>query len=134
INFSSEESSNTDFALARYNTDGTPDLGFGVGGKVTTDFDGHTDAACASLVQPDGKLVAVGSAITANFYDFAAARYLPNGTLDSGFGVGGKVRTDFNGGSLEQADGAVLQPDGKIVAAGTSIFNGGLTQPFAIAR
>jgi uncharacterized delta-60 repeat protein len=134
INFSSEVSSNTDFALARYNTDGTPDPGFGVGGKVTTDFNGGNDDAFAILVQPDGKLVAVGSAITANFYDFAAARYLPDGTLDSGFGVGGKVRTDFNGGSLDQAHGAVLQPDGKIVAAGTSIFNGGLTQPFALAR
>ena len=134
INFSSEVSSNTDFALARYNPDGTPDMDFGVAGKATTDFNGGNDDAYAILVQPDGKLVAVGSAITGNFYDFAAARYLPDGTLDSGFGVGGKVRTDFNAGSMDIARGAALQPDGKIVAAGFSNFNGGLSQPFALAR
>src|SRR5262249_9118260 len=66
VNFSSEVSSNTDFALARYNANGTPDTSFGVGGKVTTDFDLHNDDAFAILVQPDGKLVAVGSAVTQN--------------------------------------------------------------------
>ena len=134
INFSSEVSSNTDFALARYNPDGTPDMDFGVAGKVTTDFNGGNDDAYAILIQPDGKLVAVGDAITGAFYDFAAARYLPDGTLDSGFGVGGKVRTDFNAGSMDIARGAVLQPDGKIVAAGFTTPVGGIAQPFALAR
>ena len=135
VNFSSEDSSNTDFALARYNPDGTPDTTFGNGGQVTTDFAGFNDDAFSVLIQADGKLVAVGSAKNpANFYDFAAVRYLANGTIDTSFGSGGKVRTDFGFAGFDQARSAALQPDGKIVAAGFTIFNNGLSQPFAVAR
>jgi uncharacterized delta-60 repeat protein len=135
VNFSSEDSSNTDFGLERYNPDGTPDTTFGNGGQVTTDFDGFNDDAFSILVQPDGKLVAVGSAKNpATFYDFAAVRYLVNGTIDTTFGVAGKVRTDFGHADFDQARSAVLQPDGKIVAAGTAIWNNTLSQPFALAR
>jgi uncharacterized delta-60 repeat protein len=135
VNFSSEDSSNTDFGLERYNPDGTPDTTFGNGGQVTTDFDGFNDDAFSILVQPDGKLVAVGSAKNpTTFYDFAAVRYLANGTIDTTFGVAGKVRTDFGHADFDQARSAVLQPDGKIVAAGTAIWNNTLSQPFALAR
>jgi uncharacterized delta-60 repeat protein len=135
VNFSSEDSSNTDFALERYNPDGTPDTTFGNGGQVTTDFDGFNDDAFSILVQPDGKLVAVGSAKNpATYYDFAAVRYLANGTIDTTFGVAGKVRTDFGHADFDQARSAVLQSDGKIVAAGTAIWNNTLSQPFALAR
>src|SRR5579885_3479628 len=83
IDFSSSDSSNTDFALARYNLDGSPDTGFGSGGQVTTDFRGLNDDAFAVLVQPDGRIVAVGSArAQSTDYDFAAARYLVDGRLD----------------------------------------------------
>jgi uncharacterized delta-60 repeat protein len=135
VNFSNEDNSNTDFALERYNPDGTPDTTFGNGGQVTTDFDGFNDDVFSILVQPDGKLVAVGSAKNpATFYDFAAVRYLANGTIDTTFGVAGKVRTDFGHADFDQARSAALQPDGKIVAAGTTIFNNGLSEPFAVAR
>src|SRR5438876_3825716 len=93
VNFSSEDSSNTDFGLERYNPDGTPDTTFGNGGQVTTDFDGFNDDAFSVLIQADGKIVAVGSAKNpANFYDFAAVRYQADGTIDTTFGVAGKVR------------------------------------------
>ncbi len=135
VNFSSEDSSNTDFGLERYNSDGTPDTTFGNGGQLTTDFDGFNDDAFSVLVQADGKIVAVGSAKNpATFYDFAAVRYLANGTIDTSFGVAGKVRTDFGHADFDQARSAVLQPDGKIVAAGTAIFNNTLSEPFALAR
>lgn len=135
VNFSSEDSSDTDFALERYNPDGTSDTTFGNGGQVTTDFDGFNDDAFSILVQPDGKLVAIGSAKNpATYYDFAAVRYLANGTIDTTFGVAGKVRTDFGHADFDQARSAVLQPDGKIVAAGTAIWNNTLSQPFALAR
>jgi uncharacterized delta-60 repeat protein len=135
VNFSSEDNSDTDFALERYNPDGTPDTTFGNGGQVTTDFDGFNDDVFSILIQADGKLVAVGSAKNpANFYDFALARYLANGTIDTTFGVAGKVRTDFGHAGFDQARSAALQPDGKIVAAGTTIFNNGLSEPFAVAR
>lgn len=135
VDFSSADSSNTDFALARYNVDGTPDDAFGNNGVVTTDFDGFNDDVFAILIQPDGKLVAVGSAKNpATFYDFAAARYMPNGGIDASFGVGGRVRTDFGSAGFDQARSAALQPDGKIVAAGTTISPDGLVQLFALAR
>jgi len=134
VDFSSDDSSNTDFALARYNADGTLDASFGVGGKVTTDFDGFNDDVFSVLVQPDGRLVAVGSAKNpANFYDFALARYHANGTLDTGFGSAGKVRTDAGGHNFDRARTAALQPDGKIVAAGFGSSPLG-TQRFAVAR
>ncbi len=135
VNFSSDDSSNTDFALERYNSNGTPDTTFGGDGQVTTDFDGFNDDAFSVLVQPDGKIVAVGSAKNpATYYDFAAVRYLANGTIDTTFGVAGKVRTDFGHADFDRARSAVLQPDGKIVAAGTAIFNNTLSEPFALAR
>jgi uncharacterized delta-60 repeat protein len=135
VDFSSDDSSNTDFALARLNSDGTLDSTFGNGGLVTTDFDGFNDDALSVLIQRDGKIIAVGSAKNpANFYDFAAARYLANGTIDTSFGVAGKVRTDFGDHNFDQARSAVLQPDGKLVAAGFAISHGGGVQNFAVAR
>src|SRR5438552_6916960 len=96
VDFTPGESSNTDFALARYNPDGTPDATFGNGGQVSTDFLGLEDDAFSVLIQPDGKIVAVGSANDpATFYDFAAVRYLSNGTIDTTFGVAAKVHTDL---------------------------------------
>src|SRR5213080_2597038 len=129
------EMSDTDFALALYNSDGNLDTTFGNGGMVTTDFFGNEDDAFSILIQPDGKIVAVGSANDpATFYDFAAARYLSNGTIDTTFGVGGKVSTDFGDQNFDRAHSAALQPDGRIVAAGFAISQNGGVQNFAVAR
>jgi uncharacterized delta-60 repeat protein len=54
----------SDFALARYLPEGRLDASFGVGGLVTTDFFGGSDAASALILQPDGKLVAAGYSLT----------------------------------------------------------------------
>src|SRR5678815_3391148 len=80
VAFDPGEMSDTDFALARYNPDGTADTTFGSGGQVMTDFVGMEDDAFSILIQPDGMIVAVGSANdSATNYDFALARYLSNG-------------------------------------------------------
>src|SRR4029078_7851351 len=135
VNFDPGESSNTDFALARYNSNGTPDATFGNGGQVSTDFLGLEDDVFWVLTKPDGKIVAVGSANDpATFYDFAAARYFSNGTLDTTFGVAGKVHTDFGDQNFDRASSAALQPDGRIVAAGFAISQNGGVQNFAVAR
>ena len=135
VDFDPGEMSDTDFALARYNPDGTPDATFGSGGQISTDFLGHEDDAFSVLIQPDGKIVAVGSANDpATFYDFAAVRYLSNGTIDTTFGVAGKVHTDFGDQNFDRARSAALQPDGRIVAAGFAISHGGGVQNFAVAR
>jgi uncharacterized delta-60 repeat protein len=105
-----------DFALARYRPDGTLDTAFGTGGKVTTDF-GSGEQAYAVAVQPDGKIVAAGGAVTG----FELARYNADGSLDGTFGAGGKVTTRFGLGlPFTRAHAIVLQPDGKIVVAGTA--------------
>src|SRR5207247_9230860 len=135
VDFIPGEPSNTDFVLARYNSDGSPDATFGNGGQVSTDFVGHEDDAFSVLVQPDGKIVAVGSANDpATFYDFAAVRYLSNGTIDTTFGMAGKVHTDFGDQNFDRARSAALQPDGRIVAAGFAISQNGGVQNFAVAR
>jgi uncharacterized delta-60 repeat protein len=136
VDFSTNDDSDTDFAIARYNSDGTPDATFGGGtGQLTTDFDTFNDDAFAILIQSDGKLVAVGSAKNpTNFYDFAACRYLADGTIDTTFGVSGKVRTDFGDHGWDQARSAILLPDGRIVAAGFATTQNGVFQKFAVAR
>jgi uncharacterized delta-60 repeat protein len=132
---------NLDFALARYQVDGSLDPTFGDGGTVTTDFAGGTDEAAALVLQPDGKLVAAGDAETggdtdAPVRDVALARYDTNGALDADFGRGGEVTTDFPGGFAE-AYALVLQPDGKLVAAGDAASAEGGdsgSTAFALAR
>ena len=128
-------SSNSDFGLVRYNSNGTLDTSFGTNGLVSTEFDGMLDAASSVLIQSDGKIVAVGSASSsATFYDFAVVRYLANGQIDTSFGTAGKVRTDFGGANLDIAYAGALQADGKIIAAGVTTDRSGSKTPFALAR
>ncbi|MDQ6672808.1 MAG: hypothetical protein M3069_19035 [Chloroflexota bacterium] len=115
-------SMNDGLALARYNLDGSLDSGFGSGGSVITTFDtsgaepGSSPFRMAALVvQPDGKLVAIGS-IGGHQGAFALARYLPNGDLDAAFGSRGMAITRRDAST--QAYAAAAQPDGKIVVGG----------------
>ncbi|MFJ5549166.1 delta-60 repeat domain-containing protein [Streptomyces sp. NPDC093225] len=122
----------TDFALARYTADGSPDATFGAGGKVTTDFGGGSEAAFAMALQADGKIIAAGSRSTnEGGGEFALARYTADGSLDTTFGAGGRVTTAF-GGDFAQAFAMRLQADGKIVAVGHSGTFGSVD--FALAR
>jgi uncharacterized delta-60 repeat protein len=135
VDFNLGDMSDTDFALARYNPDGSLDTTFGNGGTVTTDFFGNEDDVFSVLIQPNGKIVAVGSANDpASFYDFAAVRYFSNGTIDTTFGVAGKVHTDFGDRNFDRAHSAAFQADGRIVAAGFAISQNGGVENFAVAR
>ena len=112
-----------DFALARYNADGTLDTSFGNNGRVITDF-GGTDQANAVALQTIGgeeKIVAVGFATVGNESKFALARYNANGTLDPSFGTNGRVITDS--GSDAQANAVTIQADGRIVVVGFETVN-----------
>jgi len=102
-------------ALARYTTDGSLDPTFGTGGEVTTSFgSGGYSGATSVVIQWDGKIVAGGSSNL--FGDFALVRYAANGTLDTGFGIGGKVVTTFPDNSGLSA--MALQGDGRIIVVG----------------
>lgn len=120
-----------DFALARYNGDGSLDTSFGMGGKVTTDFFSNLDDARAVAVQPDGKIVVGGSAVTATNTSFALARYQSDGSLDESFDGDGKVVTGF-GGSYNAVSDIVIQTSGKIIAVGSALIKTGSV--FALAR
>ena len=122
------------FALARYNADGSLDASFGTGGKVTTSFFGFDDGATAVKLQADGKIVVVGSAYPGGANNqFAVARYNADGSLDAGFGTGGKVTTDFFGAN-DLGHALVLQAEGKIVAGGIARIKGASADEFALAR
>ncbi len=108
------------FALARYNTDGSLDLGFGVGGQLTTGFGDRVDRAHSVAIQADGKILAAGFTRTGGFR-VALVRYESNGTLDASFGVGGIVFTDITTGpGADFATDVLIRSDGKIVASGTA--------------
>jgi uncharacterized delta-60 repeat protein len=108
-----------DFALVRYNSDGSLDPGFGSGGIVTTDFSGRDDEAYASALQSDGKIIAAGRTTTPESLGFfALARYNTDGSLDPTFGMDGVLTTSFLPNDSSFAETIVIQPDGKIVAGG----------------
>ena len=115
----------TDFILARFNADGSVDRSFGPAGdgKVTTDMGSGfiTEEATALAVQADGKIVVVGYTAIDNAPPtpdgpptFAIARHNNDGSLDTGFGTGGRVSGNVNG----RARAVAIQPDGKLVLAG----------------
>jgi uncharacterized delta-60 repeat protein len=111
----------TDFAAARFMPDGTRDTTFGSGGIVRVDFIGAPDEATRVLLQPDGKLVLAGIATTLltpthDDADFGVVRLNADGSLDPGFGIGGRASVHFAG--LDFAYAAALQADGAIVVAG----------------
>ncbi|MDX3751136.1 calcium-binding protein [Streptomyces sp. AK08-02] len=99
-----------DFALMRFNSNGSVDTSFDGDGIVRTDFGGY-EAVESLAVQSDGKIVAAG----AGDDRAALARYNSNGSLDTSFDGDGRVTTPAAG-----AADLALQPDGRIVTAGGS--------------
>ena len=116
-----------DFALVRYNADGSLDTSFGGTGKITTDFGGVFEGGGSLAVQADGKIVVVGSTSDGDTSSVALVRYNADGSLDTSFGGTGKVTTRNGSGAS-----MVLQADGKIVVAGSS-YNGD-DLDFALSR
>ncbi len=116
------------FGLVRLNSNGSVDTTLGTRGGVTTAFPGAslTDAF-AVILQSNGDIVAAGeagNAATSQLTEsFALARYLGTGKLDSTFGTGGLVTTNFGNTAAAFITSLVLQSDGKIVAAGSNAGN-----------
>ena len=113
----------TDFVLARYNTDGSLDEDFGIGGRVTTPLATgiREEVARAVAIQRDGKIVVAGflsieGRPAGDRFDFALARYETNGTLDETFGIDGLALSNVKG----RAFAVAIQGDDKIVVAGDS--------------
>lgn len=111
---------------------GNLDPSFGNGGKVMTQI-GQLSDATDLCIQADGKIVTAGYALSQdadNNFEFALARYNPDGSLNASFGFGGKVTTDFSGAD-DAAASLALQPNGYLVVAGYASTS---QDAFAVAR
>jgi uncharacterized delta-60 repeat protein len=109
--------SNASFAVVRYNPDGSLDTTFDQDGIVTTQIL-QGGIASAVGVQTDGKIVAAGSTFNGSNQDFfTVIRYNANGSVDTSFGSSGIATADF--GPIDFLTDLAIQPDGRILAAGT---------------
>jgi uncharacterized delta-60 repeat protein len=128
----------SEFALARYNPDGSLDTNFGSGGEVLTDFGLGTAAASSIALQSDGKIVVGGSAGATGASEFALARYNPDGSPDNSFGTQGRALVNssnfFGTAGPDAIFGLDVQADGKIVAAGYAHDPTNRVDDFALAR
>ncbi len=133
------------FGIARFNSNGTIDSTFGNNGSLRIAFNANGgDFARSVVIQPDGKIIAVGrTSVVINYngsnvmqYYFAAARFTQDGKLDSTFGVNGTATVLAGGDStIFEGTSAALQTDGKILIAGYgAFFNSQQFNHFIVAR
>ncbi|HTZ70095.1 MAG TPA: hypothetical protein VMB71_05530 [Acetobacteraceae bacterium] len=87
----------------------------------------------AMIIQPDGGIVVTGRYLTAPHQAFGLARVLPNGALDKSFGKHGRLTTQCAGREC-RASALALQPDAKIIAAGTAATATYQDSVLAVAR
>jgi uncharacterized delta-60 repeat protein len=125
------------FCVLRYNPDGSPDTSFSGDGKVVTSLGTSVSYVATVLLQPDDKIVAIGYCYgppPGQYQRFCAVRYNANGSVDTLFSVDGRVDVQI-GDAHAYANDAALQPDGKIVIAGTcDPATGGTLFRFCLAR
>ena len=111
----------SDFAVARFNTNGSLDLPFGGNGtgRLTTDIGGGANGGRNLVLQPNGAIVVSGTpqCSQAGCDHTDVVRYNANGTLDASFGSGGMLT--LAGATV--SEGLVRQPDGKLVLVGSIV-------------
>ena len=123
--------SNSDFCIARFNSDGTLDTSFGSSGIVIQPIGSSDDIGYSLAIQSDGKILLGGYCYTGSYYDFCIARFNSNGTLDTTFGSSGIVIQPISS-SYDDGYSLAIQPDGKILLGGFC-YNGS-NSDFCIAR
>jgi uncharacterized delta-60 repeat protein len=109
--------SNSSFALARFNPDGTLDNTFNTSGQVVTNFPGVGNTISAISIESNGKIVVAATVGTSKDTDIRLARYNSDGSLDSSFGMDGSVTTDLD--NYEETKSLLVQADGKLLVVGT---------------
>jgi uncharacterized delta-60 repeat protein len=106
-----------DYWLLKYNENGTLDSAFGTNGMVSTDF-GHDDISSTLVTLSDGKIIVAGWIWEPDNYNgFGIAKYNSDGTLDLGFGAGGKMEIQI-GPKNDNCYSGIEQPDGKLLFFG----------------
>jgi uncharacterized delta-60 repeat protein len=120
-----------DFAISRYNADGSLDTSFGTDGTVTTAVNTGNEAPGRMALQDDGKIVVIG-AYDDGGVDSIILRYDSDGTLDTTFSGDGMQEVNFSISGSDYFEDVVIQPDGKIVVVGYGNFSG--LEQMTIAR
>ena len=109
-------------------------MSLGGTGKVITPIGSGDDRGHAVARQSDGKIVVGGYSHNGTSKEFCVVRYNADGTLDTGFGTGGKAVTDFGAGTHDEINALAVQPDGRIVTVGQAYnISNGVTE-IALAR
>ncbi|HYV91298.1 MAG TPA: T9SS type A sorting domain-containing protein [Chitinophagales bacterium] len=121
-----------DFALARYNANGSLDNTFDSDGKVITDLSGvSNDYGKAVAIDDNEKIIVAGYSLINFGFDFSLARYNSDGSLDVSFDADGITTTAI--GSFDDVGYAVaIQPDGSILVAGST--SNSITTDIALVR
>jgi hypothetical protein len=118
--------------LARWSATGVPDAGFAGGaGEVPSVFGGINHKLDELVVQADDRLAVLVAYKNVGQFEYAVLRLDADGSLDNGFGTGGLLLVDFFGAS-DSANDLLVQPDGKLVAAG--LARSGLSGSAALVR
>ena len=112
-----------DFAVVRYNADGTLDTSYSGDGIATAALGASNDKGTSLVLQADGKVIIVGHVFNGTNYDIGLARLNTDGTLDASFGGGDGTVTMAVGSGDDYAYDVTVQADGKIVVSG-STYNG----------
>lgn len=111
--------SNFDFAAARFNADGSIDPTFGEGGKTTINFNNYNDFGRNAALQTDGKIIVAGAAKNSNGNSsIALLRLNTDGSLDGTFGTSGKITLSISGLADDYAEDVILLANGKILLGG----------------
>jgi uncharacterized delta-60 repeat protein len=114
-------SSGFNYAITRYDSNGTPDAGFDVDGVYTGSFGSNTSSASAMVLQEDGKIIVAGHGWSGSSWDFGIARHTATGALDTSFSGDGKLFISLDSGSsLETINAIAIQTDRKILLAGNT--------------
>lgn len=114
--------------LARLRANGSRDTSFSGDGRLTKNLSRGEDAAWDVAIQPGDQKIVLAGRSGAGGGSFAALRYNPNGTPDASFSGDGVTMVNITS-FIDVARGMALQPDGKIVLAGTAD-----EEFFAVAR
>jgi uncharacterized delta-60 repeat protein len=123
-----QNAGNNDFAIVRYNADGSLDTSFGSGtGKVTTAIGASSESAQSVVILSNGKILVAGSSFIGGGFDIALVQYNADGTLDTSFGGGTGISTSGIFGS-DEGYALAVQSDGRILVAG------GTNNDFILAR
>jgi uncharacterized delta-60 repeat protein len=121
-----------DFAVVRYNNNGSLDTSFDDDGKVVTATSASNDAALSVVMQSDDKIIVAGESHQVDSSDFTVVRYNTNGSLDTSFDSDGIATTKFSDNANAYARSVALQSNGRIIVAGGVSSGGDLH--IAIAR